>query len=90
MKTIEAFLLSELEKANEKIQEVMDKHDEVLISGKVLLSFLDVLYKYLYIVKKKDGKMYIDMDSIDEEENAEDFEIIASMMVAMEEEANDD
>ena len=90
MKTCEEYVLKQLEKAKAQISFLIEDRDEILISGKVLLRFIDVLKKYMYVTEDARGNKFIAMKYIFEEFEKEDFDTIEDMLIALDEEETED
>ena len=89
MKTCEEYVLQELAEAKEKIAALEAENADLIKGGKLFLGFLHVLKKYMFIAEGSTGKRYIEMKYVFEEYEEKDFEILETMLLALEEEEDE-
>ena len=89
MKTCEEYVLQELAEAKEIIAALKAENEDLLKGGKLFLDFLHVLKKYMFIAEGSAGKRYIEMKYVFEEYEEKDFEILETILLALEEDTDE-
>ena len=89
MKTCEEYVLQELAEAKEKIRRQERSYEKLANTNMTLFEFLSVLKKYMFIAEGSTGKRYIEMKYVFEEYEEQDFEILETMLLLLEEENNE-
>ena len=82
-------MLQELAEAKEKIRRQERSYEKLANTNMTLFEFLSVLKKYMFIAEGSTGKRYIEMKYVFEEYEEQDFEILETMLLLLEEENNE-